>query len=228
MFGRFGVVPCVAQCTKAGVPAKKIITLQHWHNLGVLPATLTPRPLLAGQGERELLKAIEQLRPQPGHDVHLEEVIPFRGNVAGRVRMGHVLFAECGAVKVMCKEQRLGASFDVVVKELHVGDTLHCRGYPGYEYKGDPAIFATEIVAIERGCPGLSLWQDSVLSSPQNILLSPHFERVHCQHPAMLRFRDDTVLLIEKPAGKLAWEDSRHRHERGTALKVDADPLRNV
>ena len=29
---------------------------------------------------------------------------------------------------------------------------------------------------------------------------------------------------MEKPAGKLAWEDSRHRHERGTALKVDADP----
>lgn len=40
---------------------------------------------------------------------------------------------------------------------------------------------------------------------------------------ALPRFRDDTILVIEKPAGKLAWEDNRHRNERGTAVKVDAE-----
>ena len=38
-----------------------------------------------------------------------------------------------------------------------------------------------------------------------------------------MRFRDDDLLVIEKPAGKLAWEYNRHRNERGTAVKVDAD-----
>ena len=143
-----------------------IVTLQHWHNLGVLPATLTPRPLLSDWGEAELLRAIQELHPKPGRDVHLDVVLPFHGTVAGRVRMGHVLFAECGNVKVMCKEQRLGTSFQVVIKELRVGDDLYCRGYPGYEYKGDPAIFATEIVAIKPGERGESKDVDAVLRRP--------------------------------------------------------------
>ncbi|CAE7840879.1 pksN [Symbiodinium sp. CCMP2592] len=188
----------------AGAAAKAIITLQHWHNLGVLPATLTPRPRMEGEkGDTEVLKIIEeceQIRPERGRDVCLDMAIPFRGRVAGRVRMGHVLFADCG-VKVMCKEQRLGASFHVVVGELRVGDTLHCRGYPGYEYKGHPAIFATEILAIEPTCTEGLQPSDSIL------------------------FRDESILVVEKPAGKLAWEDNRHRHERGTALRVDAEHL---
>lgn len=36
------------------------------------------------------------------------------------------------------------------------------------------------------------------------------------------RFQDAEIFVIQKPAGKLAWEDNRHRHERGTAVKVDA------
>ena len=145
---------------KAGSPAKMIATLQHWHNLGVL-AALTPRPTLASRDDEELLQDIGQLDPQPGQDVHLGTIVPFCGAVVGRVRMGHVLFADCGRFKVMCKEQRLGASFHVIVRELHVGDILYCRGYPGYEYQGDAAIFATEILAIEPA-QGLNS-QESVL-----------------------------------------------------------------
>ncbi|CAE7415002.1 pikAI [Symbiodinium natans] len=182
----------------AGSPAKMIATLQHWHNLGVL-AALTPRPTLASRDDEELLQDIGQLDPQPGQDVHLGTIVPFCGAVVGRVRMGHVLFADCGRFKVMCKEQRLGASFHVIVRELHVGDILYCRGYPGYEYQGDAAIFATEILAIEPA-QGLNS-QESVL------------------------FQDDSILIVDKPAGKLAWEDNRHRHERGTALRVEAEHL---
>ena len=66
--------------------------------------------------------------------------------------MGHVLFAESeSGPKVMCKEQRLGAAFHVVVNELRVGDTLYCMGYPGYEYKCEPVVFANRILAIEPG-----------------------------------------------------------------------------
>lgn len=36
------------------------------------------------------------------------------------------------------------------------------------------------------------------------------------------RFQDAEIFVIQKPAGKLAWEDNRHRHEWGTAVKVDA------
>lgn len=42
-------------------------------------------------------------------------------------------------------------------------------------------------------------------------------------HVPPARFQDEDLLVLAKPAGKLAWEDSRHRHERGTALKVEAD-----
>ena len=174
------------------------------------------------KGDTEVLKIIEEceeLRPEHGIDVCLDTTIPFRGRVAGRVRMGHVLFADCG-VKVMCKEQRLGASFHVVVGELHVGDTLHCRGYPGYEYKGDPAIFATEILAIEPACT-------EGLKPSDSVLWSPEWHSQGCSNGArqqllQLRFRDESILVVEKPAGKLAWEDNRHRHERGTALRVEA------
>lgn len=86
-----------------------------------------------------------------GKDVRLDTLVPFQSRVIGRVRMGHVLFAECGNAKVMCKEQRLGAAFHVVANELHVGDTLYCLGYPGFEYKGEAVIFAQQILAIEPG-----------------------------------------------------------------------------
>ena len=88
-----------------------------------------------------------------GKDVHLDTLVPFQSRVIGRVRMGHVLFAECGNAKVMCKEQRLGAGFHVVANELHVGDTLYCLGYPGFEYKCEAVIFAQQILAIEPGAP---------------------------------------------------------------------------
>ncbi|CAK9026432.1 Polyketide synthase PksN [Durusdinium trenchii] len=183
---------------KAGSPAKIIVTLQHWHNLGVLPATVTPRPALPSRSEEELEKDLARLVPQPGKDVHLNAPVSFKGRVIGRVRMGHVLFAECGKAKVMCKEQRLQSSFHVAINELRVGDTLYCTGYPGFEYKCEPVIFATELLAIEPGSE---------------------------QRESTMRFRDDDLLVIEKPAGKLAWEDNRHRNERGTAVKVDADNL---
>lgn len=136
---------------KAGSPAKIIVTLQHWHNLGVLPATVTPRPALPSRSEEELEKDLARLVPQPGKDVHLNAPVSFKGRVIGRVRMGHVLFAECGKAKVMCKEQRLQSSFHVAINELRVGDTLYCTGYPGFEYKCEPVIFATELLAIEPG-----------------------------------------------------------------------------
>ncbi|CAJ1424912.1 unnamed protein product, partial [Effrenium voratum] len=61
-------------------------------------------------------------------------------------------------------------------------------------YKCQAVLFAVQLVAIEPGEPTQT--QQSTV------------------------FRDDTILVIEKPAGKLAWEDNRHRNERGTAVKV--------
>lgn len=107
--------------------AQIIVTIQHWHNLGLLSASFTPRPCYSARGEDELLADLRDLRPHPGQDVQLPMAVHFKGRVLGRVRMGHVLFADCGRVKVMCKEQRLQSSFQVVVNELRVGDTL-CHG----------------------------------------------------------------------------------------------------
>eukprot|EP00435_Cladocopium_sp_Y103_P033246 s1052_g8.t1 len=198
--GKLQGMRATSLCTPVGSVSKIIVTLQHWHNLGVLPATVTPRPSLPIRGEKELAEDLVNLSPQPGKDVHLPTLVPFKSRVIGRVRMGHVLFAECGNAKVMCKEQRLGAAFHVVVNELRVGDTLYCIGYPGFEYKCEAVIFAHQILAIE----------------PSN--LPSHEEKV--------LFQDEDLLVLAKPAGKLAWEDSRHRHERGTALKVEADTRR--
>ncbi|CAL1167005.1 unnamed protein product [Cladocopium goreaui] len=194
-----GLGMATSLCTPVGSVAKIILTLQHWHNLGVLPATLTPRPSLPTRGEKELAEDLINLSPQPGKDVLLPTLVPFKCRVIGRVRMGHVLFAECGNAKVMCKEQRLGAAFHVVVNELRVGDTLYCIGYPGFEYNCEAVIFAHQILFIEPS--NLPTNEEEVL------------------------FQDEDLLVLAKPAGKLAWEDSRHRHERGTALKVEADQL---
>ena len=129
------------------------MTLQHWHNLGVLPATVTPRDArkLPTRGEEELQENLVGLEPQPGRDIQSNTLVPFKGRVIGRVRMGHVLFADCGKAKVMCKEQRIGSSFHVAINELRVGDTLYCTGYPGFEYKCEPVVFAKELLAIEPG-----------------------------------------------------------------------------
>ena len=51
-----------------------------------------------------LCLAFQALTPTLGLDVHLDRLVPFQSRVMGRVRMGHVLFAECAAAKVMCKD----------------------------------------------------------------------------------------------------------------------------
>lgn len=197
-------LPILKEADSISVPhgssARSLVVLQHWHTLGILAAKLTPRAVLPSRGVAELLEDVAGLVPQPGRDVQMDTLVTCRGVVAGRVRLGHVLFAECGAAKIMCKEQRIGSSFKVLAKELHVGDTLHCRGYPGLEYQGKPVLFLVDVIAIEPGV--------STHDSEQDVL-----------------YRDDDFLCVAKPSGKLACEDARHRFERGTALKVEAGHL---
>ena len=51
---------------QVGSAAKIILTLQHWHNLGVLPATVTPRASLPTRGGEELAEDLRKLSPEPG------------------------------------------------------------------------------------------------------------------------------------------------------------------
>ncbi|CAJ1451948.1 unnamed protein product [Effrenium voratum] len=80
----------VAQATQVEVPAgsaaRGIITLQHWHSLGLLSATFTPRALLPQRGEEELLEDLKALTPTPGLDVHLDRLVPFQSRVMGHVQ----------------------------------------------------------------------------------------------------------------------------------------------
>ena len=74
--GRYGEILffCVSPSTSSqvGDTCKAIVTLQHWHNLGVLPAILTPRAPLPTRGARELLVDLAGLSPVPG-------ILAFRG-----------------------------------------------------------------------------------------------------------------------------------------------------
>lgn len=206
MFLRWrGALP-VPEASSVAVPcgsvARSCAILQHWHTLGILSAMYTPRAELPSRGVSELLEDVAELAPQPGVDVKLDVVVSFQGVVIGRVRSGHVLFADCGGAKVLCKDRQIGKPhFCVLMHELHVGDVLHCSGFPGREYNGTPVLFVTNVLAIEPG------------------------KREQQRTDNVELYRDADFLVVEKPAGLLAHEDTRHRHERGTALRVEAAHL---
>jgi len=123
----------------------------------------------------------------------------FKGAVVSRVRQGHVLFADFGGMKALCKDTVLGMKhFAVLMHGLRVGDILYCIGFIGYDYQGTPLLFVTEVFAVEPG-------KQHILERDENEL-----------------HRDDDFLVMLKPSGMLANEDTRHRFERGTALRVDA------
>ena len=132
-----GGQPPLASHFRLGVPggsaAKSIVLIQHWHTLGLLSASFTPRPCYPYKGRRRAVGGpARPPGPCPVRTCCYLRPCTSRGGWVGRVRMGHVLFADCGQVKVMCKEQRLANSFHVLVNELRVGDTLCPRKKQGF------------------------------------------------------------------------------------------------
>mmetsp|Transcript_134915 Transcript_134915/g.269205 ORF Transcript_134915/g.269205 Transcript_134915/m.269205 type:complete len:789 (+) Transcript_134915:74-2440(+) len=207
------------------VAARTLVVLQHWHTMGVLAAAVSPRGALPCRGVKGLLEDVVDLVPTPGQDVISGNLVSVQGTVVGRVRQGHVLFADFGPARAMCKEQRLGHEFRVLVAELRVGDVLHCEGLPGLDFHGAPTVFVQHIRGIE---PGTQI-EDTEMEEAQkeNEADSQQQQRQQqqfdCQHRVL--YRDGDVLVLMKPAGMLAKEDGRHRHERGTALRAPAQYL---
>jgi len=68
---------------------------------------------------------------------------------------------------------------------------------PGLDFNGCPTLFATEVFAIEPG---------------------KHEEEQPYQ---TILYEDADVMVMAKPSGMTAHAEVRHRHQRGTALKVD-------
>eukprot|EP00928_Gymnodinium_smaydae_P071347 TRINITY_DN54969_c0_g1_i1.p1 TRINITY_DN54969_c0_g1~~TRINITY_DN54969_c0_g1_i1.p1 ORF type:complete len:750 (-),score=60.97 TRINITY_DN54969_c0_g1_i1:227-2476(-) len=199
-----GDLPFSDVCSVAippGCTAKSLVILQHWHTLGILPALLTPRSNVSCCDASDILEEVRSLVPLPGQDVQASKMISVQGAITGRVRNGHVLFAEFGPCKAMCKDVRLGPHYAVLINELHVGDVLHCSGYPGYDFKGEPTIFVHHVNGIEP----------------------KQYEEHHQDYEVI--YNDSEIHVAMKPSGMLAHEDARHRHERGTALKVEAAHL---
>ncbi|CAE8644077.1 unnamed protein product [Polarella glacialis] len=184
-----------------GSVGRLVVVLQHWHTLGILAANLTPRVELPSRGVLELLADVAPLVPRSREDVQIDTLVPFHGTVLGRLRNGHVLFPDFGSAKAMCKDQRLGLHFDVLVQELHVGDVFYCTGYPGLDYNGDPVLFVKDVLAIEPGRPDKQKLDPEVL------------------------YHDTDLLVMLKPSGMNAQEDKRHLKERGTAMRVAAEHL---
>jgi len=225
-----GPLPLPEEATLAApggnVTARTLVVLQHWHTMGVLAAAVSPRGEMPGRGVKELLEDVADLDPVPGQDVMVANLVPVQGAVVGRVRQGHVLFADFGTARAMCKEQRLGHAFRVLVTELRVGDVLHCEGHPGRDFHGAPTVFVKHIRGIEPAAKvdtELAEGQEEEEEEADCQQQRQRQQQPDCQHHIL--YRDDDLLVLLKPAGLLAKEDGRHRHERGTALRAPAEHL---